>query len=113
MNHLSTSITVGHANDAILLFCKRNQFFSLFSCKAKRLFTDGMQTGFERGLQDLVMRKVGSRDRDRLNAVRALSFLGKHGLVIGVAALGGNAPVDAEFPAALLVHIERTRAQRE
>ena len=72
-----------------------------------------MQAGFQSGLADLKVLEVRGCDVNSLDAVLALCFLSKHGLVIRVEALLIHVQVLAEVYAAGEVQVERCSLEYE
>ena len=113
LNELMTGVAVGHADNAVLVFCQLYQLVRLLGGEAQRLLADNMQTSFESSLADLVVHTVRRCDGNRLHAVRALGLLCEHGLVIWIAAVRVNVQLLAEVLAALGIDVERTGNQFE
>ena len=64
----------------------------------QRLVGDDVDAVFHEGAGDRVMGGVGSRDRHRVDPVGPGRLAGRHGMVVGVAAVGGQEPLRAGLP---------------
>ena len=97
---------VGHADDEALLIGQRLDFLAFGDGEEQRLLTDHVQTRFEAGLGDLVVREVRRGDGDDLDAVFALGLRVDQRLVVGIKATFVDAELDTEVLAARRVDVE-------
>ena len=110
---VETGEAVGYANDLALFLSQLLDLFAFLNLEEQRLLADYMQAGFQSGLADLKVLEVRGCDVNSLDAVLALCFLSKHGLVIRVEALLIHVQVLAEVYAAGEVQVERCSLEYE
>ena len=104
-------ITVGDADNFILLFTQREQFARFVGGKAQRFFADNVQPGFQRRFSDSEVSIIRRRHRYGFNPVGAFGLLREQRFIIGVAALRSDAELLAELTAALGIDIKRAGQQ--
>ena len=113
LQHLKAGEAIGNTDQLALFLCQLFDFFSLLRFKEQRLFTDDMQTGFQRCLGHFIMQKIRGCHVNSFNAIGTLCFLCKHGLIIRIAALLIHAQITAKLLAAFCIHIECSSRQHK
>ena len=111
LHHLVAGVAVHHTQHAALGLGQGLQLQRFFQTGGQRLFANHVQSGLQGRFADCVVRTVGRGDADHLDAVRAGSLGGEHGLVIAVAAFGRQPQTHAKAAAPRSVQVEGPGAQ--